>query len=75
MKWLKDTWGRWKRRLLTQAREELLLYLEKRALVLPTATRVKLANELGVSATVVEAVERALRERLLAALRQWLKVQ
>ncbi len=59
---------RWLWRLLLPVLSE---WLSSRALRLPQAQRERLARQLHLDPTVIEAVEQALREWVLRELREW----
>lgn len=48
-------------------------YLEERGLVLPVATRIKIANQTGLSVGQVQEVADLIKQYLLQALDQWVK--
>ena len=51
-------------------RQLLIPWLRERALVLPEATRIKLAAKLGVPVSVLREVEREIREQLIKLLEE-----
>lgn len=53
--------------------QDLLEWLEQRALVLPSGVRDKIARDFGVERQVVDALELRLRKQLTQALREWLQ--
>ncbi len=60
--------NRWLWRLLLPVLSE---WLASRALRLPQAQRERLARQLRLDATTIEAVEQSLRELVLRELREW----
>ncbi len=65
---MKHSIVRWLWRLLLPVLSE---WLSSRALRLPQAQRERLARQLHLDPTVIEAVEQALREWVLRELREW----
>jgi len=63
-----------RKRIGKQIAEELIRYLETRALVLPSGVRDKLAKDYDVPVAVIQIIEGKVRAAIIEHIRRWLGV-
>ncbi|OYT74720.1 MAG: hypothetical protein CFK49_07010 [Armatimonadetes bacterium JP3_11] len=63
-----------RKRLAKSLTEELLEYLETRALVLPSGVRDKIAKDYDVPVALIQIIEGKVRAAIIEHIRRWLGV-